>query len=89
MAETHDQDAQKLDRLIEELTRTEADSPAWQPALERLIQGVQQHVKAEESEFFPAAQQVFGDRADELLEPYERAKAAVKRSLDDTQVMRD
>jgi hemerythrin superfamily protein len=84
IAAKHEQDAQKLDKLIEELARTEPESSQWQPQLERLIEAVQHHVDTEEKEFFPEAQRVFGDRADELLERYEQAKAVLKRSLDDT-----
>jgi hemerythrin superfamily protein len=84
IGEAHDVDAGALEAAIDEVAKTAVDSPEWQPNLERLIDHVQRHVREEEHDYFPAAQQVFGPRANELLERYETAKAEALRDLKST-----
>lgn len=81
MAEAHGADAESLEAAVKELNSVAVDSPHFQPTLERLIERVERHVRAEENEYFPAAQRVFPERADELLERYERAKDEALRTL--------
>jgi len=84
VAESHDLQAKSLEEAIGALNGVAVDSPMWQPTLERLIEQVQAHVREEENEYFPLAQRVFAERANELLERYEQAKAAAMRELKST-----
>jgi hemerythrin-like domain-containing protein len=81
IAEAHEKDAKSLEKAIVALRKVALDSPTWQPTLDRLIEHVQAHVHEEESEYFPLAQRVFGERANELLERYEQSKVAAMREL--------
>jgi hemerythrin superfamily protein len=81
MADEHDTDAEELEEAINEVTSTAPDTPAWQPALERLIQLVQEHVRDEEEVYFPIADRVFKDRSDDMLQRFETAKTEAMRQL--------
>lgn len=84
MAKEHDADAESLESAIEALTAVAVDSSNWTAALDTLIERVQHHVHEEEREYFPVAQRVFKDRANELLERFEAAKANAMRELSAT-----
>jgi len=84
MADEHDRDAGGLDSAIDALTAVAVDSPNWSAALEVVIERVQQHVHQEEDEYFPTAQRVFKDRANELLERFEHARSKAMRELSST-----
>jgi hemerythrin superfamily protein len=84
MAEEHEQDAEGLQEVIDELTATAVDSDQWQPTLERLIAQVQEHVRDEEEEYFPIADRAFKDRSDNMLKRYELAKTEAMRQLSAT-----
>lgn len=84
MADAHDADAERLDSAVEALTAVAVDSPHWPAALDTLIERVQHHVHEEEREYFPTAQRVFKDRAHELLERFENARAIAMRELTST-----
>ena len=84
MAIEHDQDAEGLEDVIEELTATAVDSDQWQPTLARLIAQVQEHVRDEEEEYFPIADRAFKERSDEMLKRFEQAKAEAMRQLSST-----
>ena len=81
MSLEHDRDAQDMQQAIAELDEIGTSSPQWQPALERLIQMVQEHVRDEEEEYFPIADRVFADSS-ELLKRFEEARTAAARQLD-------
>jgi hemerythrin-like domain-containing protein len=81
MATEHDADANGLEDAIREVDSASADSPQWQPALDRLIALVQEHVNDEEQEYFPIADRVLADRSDALLERFEKAKSEAKKQL--------
>lgn len=81
MAVEHERDAQGLEAAISELDAIPSDSKEWQPALERLVQLVQEHVTDEEEEYFPIADRVFNDRSADMLVRFESAKADAKRKL--------
>src|SRR5262249_994124 len=70
MAEDHASDAAQLHDQLQQLSATAVDSSAWQGRFDRLVELVTQHVKEEESKYFPAGQKAFGDRADEMLKVY-------------------
>jgi hemerythrin superfamily protein len=84
IADDHDREAETLEAAVAALNAVAVDSPKWQPTLDALIVTVQEHVRLEEKEYFPRAQHVFGDRANELLERFERAKADAMRELNAT-----
>jgi len=81
IASSHDRGAKGLDAAIDELTKVAVDSPHWPAALEDLIELVKEHVREEEHDYFPIAQRVFSDRADDLLERFEAAKARALQEL--------
>jgi hypothetical protein len=81
MAEEHDRDAHDLEEAIDALTRLDAASDEWQPALEQLIEMVQEHVQDEEEEYFPIADRAFKEKSKALLERFEEAKAEALRQL--------
>jgi hypothetical protein len=75
IAELHARDANELERQIAEVDRFAFGDAGWGPAFERLAAMVQKHVKEEESNYFPKAQKVIGDKlANELLPRFESAK---------------
>lgn len=78
LAERHDQEASELSMQIEHLDSLGgpgALSPAWLAGLDRLLSLVEQHVREEEHEIFPAAMQELGaDRAKELEPRFLAAK---------------
>lgn len=64
LAEHHDQEAAAMEKLIETIDRA---GGAWPPIFDELVGKVLEHVREEEQEIFPAAQQAMGDeRAKEL-----------------------
>jgi hemerythrin superfamily protein len=81
MAQEHTNDAADLEEAIAEVSSTAVDSDQWQPALERLIQMVQEHVRDEEEEYFPIADRMLKDRSADMLERFEKAKAAALHQL--------
>jgi hemerythrin superfamily protein len=84
MAEEHDRDARELEEAIDALNRVAVDGAEWQPALEQLIQLVQEHVQDEEEEYFPIADRAFKERSGALLERFEAAKTEAMRQLSST-----
>lgn len=74
IAEHHASEASELRTQLDTLSATAVDSSSWQDEIERLVELVTHHVKEEESEYFPAGQRAFGDRADEMLKEYLRTK---------------
>ena len=66
-AEQHAREANQLSATIEHIDATNMDSPQWTHLFAQLISLVEQHVREEETEIFPKAQDVLGkDRAKEL-----------------------
>jgi len=75
IARRHTAHAADVEELIDEVDTVGAEAEGWQPALERLIAKLQQHIEKEENEFFPRAQQALGEAATKQLEkPLLRAK---------------
>jgi hemerythrin superfamily protein len=71
----HAREAQELETAIQAVDTLPFGDARWSPAFERLVQLVEAHVKEEEGEFFPKAQQVIGEEAAKALLPrFEAAK---------------
>ena len=68
VVEKHNREAQQLESLILQLDTISFDSPEWEPALKQLQQTVQTHVREEENDFFPRAQEALGKNRTEALE---------------------
>jgi hemerythrin superfamily protein len=81
VAEAHATHADRLESAMAALTDTAVDSHQWPMVLEQLVEEVKHHVREEEEDFFPLAQQVVGERAGEMRERYELAKAAALKQL--------
>jgi hemerythrin superfamily protein len=67
LANSHDAEAQELERMIHDLDGVEMASDTWGNLFERLADTVARHAKEEETEIFPKAQGLLGkDRAKDL-----------------------
>ena len=78
----HNQEAEQLEDAIARIDALDFASSEWPIAFERLVSLVQNHVREEEEEFFPRAQQVLSeDESKSLLARYEAARAAAKRHV--------
>jgi hemerythrin superfamily protein len=75
IASEHERDAGQLRAAIDVLDRMAVGDAGWSTAFQHLVKLVDNHVKVEESEYFPKAQKALGDdRAKELLPQFEAAK---------------
>jgi len=75
IAAQHDREADQLQAAIAAVDALAFDDPSWAPTFERLVTLVEAHVKEEEGDFFPQAQDVIGeDEAKALLPRFEQAK---------------
>jgi len=75
IAAEHEHEAKELQAAIAAVDALAFSDVSWGPTFERLVQLVEAHVKVEESEFFPKAQDVIGeDQAQALLPRFEQAK---------------
>jgi hypothetical protein len=75
IAAAHAHHASEMEAAIIELDALSFNSPGWVPAFERLSKLVSEHVRVEESEYFPLAQKILGEpRAKDLQARYEAAK---------------
>jgi len=82
VALAHNQEAEQLEEVIARLDALDYASPDWSLAFERLVSLVQNHVREEEEEFFPRAQQVLSeDESKSLLARYEAARAAASQHV--------
>lgn len=82
IARRHADHAGELEDAITELDVIGAGSDAWQPALERLIAIVKEHVALEEQELFPRAQQALGEDAAKQVEAsFLRAKEMAEKAF--------
>lgn len=74
LAAEHNDQADSLEKLIEEVDAVAISGPRWQTLYEQLMQRVQEHVHDEEKRIFPAGQAEFGGQTDALREEYLRQK---------------
>lgn len=65
-----------VENLLQKLDGIPADSDDWIDALQNLKEKVQDHVREEEGDIFPKAQQLLGDdKLNQMQEQFEEAKA--------------
>jgi hemerythrin superfamily protein len=75
IAAEHAEEANELQAAIAAVDALAFSDPNWGPTFERLVALVDAHVKEEEDEYFPKAQDVIGeDQAKALLPRFEQAK---------------
>ena len=75
MVAEHDREAKELQAAIAAVDALAFNDANWGLAFERLVILVESHVKQEEDEFFPRAQEVIGEEAAKALLPrFEQAK---------------
>lgn len=78
LSDEHDRDADELERQIRRLDGIEIGSDEWGAQFDELVNLFDAHVKLEESDIFPKADDVIGeDRADELDSEFISAKQSV------------
>jgi iron-sulfur cluster repair protein YtfE (RIC family) len=78
LADRHEAEAGQLSVLIDRIHAAEMSSAEWGALFDQLAEQVEQHVKEEETEFFPRAQEVIGHARAKEIEP---RFLAVKKQL--------
>jgi Hemerythrin HHE cation binding domain len=78
LAMQHDGEASELSMLVERIDATEMSSEEWGMLFDQLIELVEQHVREEELNIFPRAQDVLGAARAKDIEP--RFLAAKKQA---------
>ncbi len=82
IVETHKQEADELEATIRALDAIDFESEAWLPRFTELCDLVQQHVREEEDDFFPAALSALGPTMSaDLRDAYVRAKPGFINSI--------
>jgi hypothetical protein len=75
IAAEHGLQAEELEAAIAAVDALSFSDASWGPTFERLVELVEAHVKQEESEYFPKAQELLGEeQATALLPRFEAAK---------------
>jgi hemerythrin superfamily protein len=75
IAAAHTIESSDMQAALLELDAISIGEAKWAPTFERLARLVAEHVRAEESRYFPLAQKVIGEeRAEQLIAAYEAAK---------------
>ncbi|HTV19391.1 MAG TPA: hemerythrin domain-containing protein [Polyangiaceae bacterium] len=82
LLEQHGEQAVELELTIADLEATDTDSDEWVWRLRDLTAMVAEHVREEESDFFPRAQRFLGENlARELEDPYVKAQREALEAL--------
>lgn len=82
LADRHEAEAGQLSALIDRIDAAELSSADWGHLFDQLVDQVEQHVKEEEGEIFPKAQEVIGAaRAKELEPRFLAAKKQIAMAL--------
>ena len=77
-AEMHEREAGTLERRIQRLGAIPYEDAEWASAFDDLVNAVAEHVKEEESEYFPVASKTLGKKVTEAMTiRYEAKKKAV------------
>ncbi|HEU4727947.1 MAG TPA: hemerythrin domain-containing protein [Kofleriaceae bacterium] len=67
VAERHEAEAGQLSAMVDRIHATEISTTSWGQMFDELVEMVEQHVRLEENEIFPRAQEAIGSsRAKEL-----------------------
>jgi Hemerythrin HHE cation binding domain len=77
LADAHEEDAGKLLRVLTQLRSLPSKHRDWRRTVHQLVAMLQQHMRVEEADDFPAAQRVLGAASDALLDAYVRERAAM------------
>ena len=81
-AEMHEREAGTLERAVQRLTGMPYEAAEWDSAFADLVKTVAQHVKEEESEYFPVASRTLGKKATEAMtSQYAATKKAVMMEM--------
>ena len=71
----------EIERLVQQLSTTHVDTPAWKTSFDHLHRAVQQHVELEEDEIFERTKDLFdSEQRSRMYEEYEKAEQAAKAS---------
>jgi hemerythrin-like domain-containing protein len=82
LARQHDVEASELTILIDRIDATRISSEEWGALFDQLVSLVERHVREEEQEIFPQAQDILGaDRAREIEPRFLAAKKQVAAGL--------
>jgi hypothetical protein len=77
LADAHEEDAGKLLRVLTQVRSLPARHPDWRRTVHQLVAMLQQHMRVEEVDDFPAVQQTLGAASDALLDAYIKERAAL------------
>lgn len=81
-AKEHRRDAEKLETLIGELSKTDPTEEVWPRRLANLIDNVNRHTVEEENDFFPKASRVLGSKkTEQMLHRFEAAKTKIAKAI--------
>ena len=79
---SHNEEAWQIEVAIAAVDAQDAATPAWGMAFEHLFALVQRHVREEESDFFPRAQEVLSEEDSQAMRTrYELLKKSSKRQI--------
>lgn len=82
LLEQHGDQSVQLELAIADLDATQCDSVDWTEQLREMMAMVEEHVRDEETEFFPRAQELLGENtARELEDPFATAQREVRDTL--------
>jgi hemerythrin superfamily protein len=82
MLDQHAQQGAELEAAVAELDATDAESDLWIERLRDMIAMVEDHVRDEESDFFPRAQALLGDsKSRDLDERFQSAQRELLHTL--------
>jgi hemerythrin superfamily protein len=78
----HNREADQIESLIDELEAQGFDSVKWGNTFERLVEVVKHHTSEEEKNYFPKAQEVFGEqRTEALKKQYLKTKQSLAKEI--------
>lgn len=86
VAEAYEEHAQ-VDQLVAQLQGMHVSDPRFQQMFQELMQNVEHHVKEEEAELLPEAEELMGDQLDQLGETMMQRKQQLMTQLQ-SQTMR-
>jgi hypothetical protein len=82
LLEQHGDQAVELELAIADLDAIDCDSKEWLAGLRQVTASVEGHIRDEETDFFPRAQELLGENtARELDDPFSKAQREVRLAL--------
>lgn len=80
--ERHAREVIDIESLIDELDAMDHDSQRWRGVFAKLAEAFEAHVRQEEAEFFPRAQEILGqERSRDMQERFEGAQRQLRAAL--------